>query len=145
MAEVVVGVDGSQSARKALRWAAEYATAFQLPVRAVSAFTRPTRVGHPNEPPPATEELRRATHDRLVEMIDKEAPDVEVVPEVVCIREGNAAHALCDAAKRASLLVVGSRGLGGFTGLLVGSVSQQCVQYAPCPVVVVREREDATA
>ena len=52
-----------------------------------------------------------------------------------------AAAALLDAAEGADLLVVGSRGLGGFTGLLLGSVSQQCVQHAGCPVVIVRGSE----
>ncbi|MSY25421.1 MAG: universal stress protein, partial [Actinobacteria bacterium] len=51
--------------------------------------------------------------------------------------EGNAARALLDAASDADLLVVGSRGHGGFTGVLVGSISQQSVQHATCPVVVV--------
>jgi nucleotide-binding universal stress UspA family protein len=53
------------------------------------------------------------------------------------VAEGNAARALLDASDTAELLVVGSRGHGGFTGVLVGSVSQQCVHHAKCPVVVV--------
>jgi nucleotide-binding universal stress UspA family protein len=57
--------------------------------------------------------------------------------------EGQPADALCAEAEGAELLVVGSRGLGGFHGLLVGSVSQQCVHHAPCPVVVVPHRQGA--
>jgi nucleotide-binding universal stress UspA family protein len=52
--------------------------------------------------------------------------------------EGPAARTLIDASQKASTLVVGSRGLGGFVGLLLGSVSQQCVTHAHCPVVVIR-------
>ena len=52
--------------------------------------------------------------------------------------QGNAAQVLLDVARDADLLVVGSRGHGGFTGALLGSVSQHCVHHAPCPVVVVR-------
>jgi nucleotide-binding universal stress UspA family protein len=61
---------------------------------------------------------------------------LDVTTEAV---EGQAAAVLLHAARDADLLVVGSRGLGGFRGLLLGSVSQQCVDHAPCPVVVVRQ------
>jgi nucleotide-binding universal stress UspA family protein len=63
-------------------------------------------------------------------------PDVEVKPSVV---EGHPVPALLNAAKEASLLVVGSRGHGAFTGILLGSVSQHCVTHATCPVTVVRD------
>ena len=54
------------------------------------------------------------------------------------VREGNAAQVLLDAAQGADLLVVGSRGHGGFTEALLGSVSQHCVHHAQCPIVIVR-------
>jgi len=63
--------------------------------------------------------------------------DVESV-----VREGAPAGVLLDEAQDAELLVVGSRGLGGFRGLLLGSVSQQCTHHAPCPVVIVRYVRD---
>jgi nucleotide-binding universal stress UspA family protein len=63
--------------------------------------------------------------------------DVRVHARVV---EGNAARVLLDAADGAKLLVVGSRGHGGFTEALLGSVSQHCVQHATCPVVVIRNQ-----
>lgn len=71
----------------------------------------------------------------VVEDVVGDDSDVDV--EAVAV-EGPAASALVDAARDADLLVVGSRGLGGFTGLLLGSVSQQCVQHATCPVVIHR-------
>jgi nucleotide-binding universal stress UspA family protein len=67
------------------------------------------------------------------EGISAEAP----IPVSTLVAEGNPARALLDASEGADLLVVGSRGHGGFTGVLVGSISQQCVHHAKCPVVVV--------
>jgi nucleotide-binding universal stress UspA family protein len=68
-------------------------------------------------------------------------PDPEVEVETVAVH-GSAAHSLVEAAANADLLVVGSRGHGGFAGLLLGSVSQQCAHHAPCPVVIVRAQRD---
>lgn len=56
------------------------------------------------------------------------------------VREGQAADAICAEAKDADLLIVGSRGFGGFRGLLLGSVSQQCAHHAPCPILIVPYR-----
>jgi nucleotide-binding universal stress UspA family protein len=143
MSEIVVGVDGSDASRAALRWALAQAERTGLPLRAVYAYSAPVRGLHAPEQPQSSEEARVAAEQRLAEVVAEETEDTPVATEVTNVREGNAARALCDAAKRAELLVVGSRGLGGFTGLLVGSVSQQCVQYAPCPVVVVRAEAPA--
>lgn len=67
--------------------------------------------------------------------------DVDVGVEIVTVQGRQASEALIDAAKDGELLVVGSRGAGGFTGLLLDSVSRQCTYHAPCPVVSVRRRE----
>ncbi len=61
---------------------------------------------------------------------------LEIEKKVV---EGQAAPALVEAAREASMLVVGSRGMGGFSGLLLGSVSQECAHHATCTLVIVRE------
>ena len=136
---IVVGVDGSEGCRRALQWAVEEARVRDVRVRAVLAWTyldQPTGAfdaayGAPNA---------RALLDQVLADVLTDAPDVEVEREVVCDLP---VRALLDAARGADLLVVGSRGLGGFKGLLLGSVSQQLVQHAPCPIVVVPGEERA--
>jgi nucleotide-binding universal stress UspA family protein len=71
----------------------------------------------------------------VVEEVVGDDPAIDVMVRAL---EGPAVSVLIDAARGADLLVLGSRGLGGFTGLLVGSVSQQCIQHAPCPVTIHR-------
>jgi nucleotide-binding universal stress UspA family protein len=143
---VVVGVDGSRGSREALRWAIAEARLRDAPLRAVHAWnyiqpTLPSMVGYPysaesidftidDRRQAAMETLERATSDSAA------MHDVEIEP---VLGEGPAARVLIDAVGADDLLVVGSRGHGGFAGLLVGSVSQQCAQHAPCPVVIVRE------
>jgi nucleotide-binding universal stress UspA family protein len=140
MESIVVGVDGSEWSHDALRWAVDEARRRQAAVQAVFAWTFPYAVpvvGHPSDP----EWLQREAEKHLEALLRQElgeALDVEVTSRV---KEGPAARVLLDAARRASLLVVGSRGRGGFAGLVLGSVSQHCAQHARCPVVVVR-RDD---
>ncbi len=83
----------------------------------------------------------RAGAERFVQrFVDETVPDLQGVEITSLALQASetAARTLVDASKGADLLVVGSRGLGGFKGLLLGSVSQQCVQHAECPVVIVR-------
>ena len=80
---------------------------------------------------------REALDETLAEVVGKEAG----VPVEAKLVKANPAEALVEAAANADLLVVGSRGHGGFAGLLLGSVSQQCAHQAPCPVVIVREQK----
>jgi nucleotide-binding universal stress UspA family protein len=80
-----------------------------------------------------------AVGEKALAAVQEETADVEVQ----CVAaEGQAAHVLLEEAKDADLLVVGSRGHGGFAGLLLGSVSQQCAHHASCPVVVVNEPDE---
>jgi nucleotide-binding universal stress UspA family protein len=91
------------------------------------------------------EGLQRAAHEELdswMATVADEGDSIDVERDVV---EGPAASVLVRAAEGAELLVVGSRGHGGFAGLLLGSVSQQCAHHASCPVVIIRGREHTPA
>ena len=136
MSRITVGVDGSPEARAALLYALEEARLRGADVEVVLAYSPlPYLAGdvtlrHAGNSELEAEELIR----KEVEPIAAAFPDVTVTTQAIL---GAAAETLIEKAKGADLLVVGSRGRGGFSGLLLGSVSQQCVHHAPCPVVVV--------
>ena len=144
---IVVGVDGSQASKEALSWALDEARLRRDTVVALHAWMPPYTA--PAALPGAlivpvehgtAEAIRKAAEELLAEAVSEAAAgDVTVEQRLV---EGPAAGALIEEAKGAQLLVVGSRGHGGFTGLLLGSVGQQCAQHAPCPVVIVRAPEN---
>lgn len=138
-----MGVDGSDGSKRALRFALDEARVHGARVVALHSWQPPVVPVDVTPVPPldiaaAVSELHESAL-RLVTAVveDVVGDDSDVDVEAVAV-EGPAASALVDAARDADLLVVGSRGLGGFTGLLLGSVSQQCVQHATCPVVVHR-------
>ena len=127
---IVVGVDGSDNADRAAEWAAIQAerTASLLEIHAAFGpayvFLAPSEV--------------EATTRQLVDNATKRVRHIAPGLDIDCVtHDGSPAPALIEASAGADLLVVGSRGLGGFGGLLLGSVSQQCVAHAKCPVVVV--------
>ncbi|MFG2309257.1 universal stress protein [Streptomyces sp. NPDC048566] len=138
---VVVGVDGSTGSQAALRWGITQAELTGGTVEAIAAWQYPEVFGYsygwiPSMPEggefaKAAERALRETVAAVCERMDQ--------PSEVSIRvaEGHPAQVLMDAARTAQLLVLGSRGHGTFSGILLGSVSQHCVQHAPCPVVVV--------
>ena len=132
---VVVGVDGSAGSRRALRRAAAEAIAHQATLVVVMAWGLFDQPGGGSFDPHYDAGRAR---DALQQIVDDEvAPSQsEVVVQVV---NDLPARALLEAGRGAWLLVVGSRGLGGFQGLLLGSVSQQVVHHATCPVLVVPE------
>ena len=141
MDEVVVGVDGSAAADAALRFAADEARAhgcrlvvvhaWSMPVP-VSGMYTPPRVADPGELEGVAKEVVSASLDRVLGGEEKRDIAVEAV-----VVEGQAAGVLVERAAGARELVVGSRGRGGFAGLLLGSISQQCTHHARCPVVIV--------
>jgi nucleotide-binding universal stress UspA family protein len=138
METIVVGVDGSKGSADARRWALQEARLRGAKVRVAHAWAYPEastyhQAAHLLRIPFAEEAA--ALLDRMVEEAGAEADGIEIGKEVV---EGQAGPILVKAARRASMLVVGSRGLGGFSGLLLGSVSQQCAHHAPCPLVIVK-------
>jgi nucleotide-binding universal stress UspA family protein len=137
---IVVGVDDSSGARLALTWAIGEARLRGATLVVVHCYR--LAYGWIDESPDVARWEKRAAAS-AVEMVDRLVgdavsgqPAVRVEKVVV---EGGAADRLLDAARDADLLVVGSRGRGGFTGMLLGSVSQHCVTHASCPVVVVHD------
>ena len=139
---VVVGVDGSEFAREALRVAVDEARWRGARLHVVAAWTVPVMAyagGYVSGIDPETfERGARLEADKAVEEVRRLAPDLEVAGDA---SNEPAAAALIHAAEQAELLVVGSRGIGGFERLLLGSVSQQVATHATCPVLVVRSRE----
>jgi nucleotide-binding universal stress UspA family protein len=153
---VVVGVDGSPGARAALRWAIREARLRSSPVRSVHAWTF-GYIGGSVEGYPYwggsigsytslgvdLNDLHRAAEgllERALADVEDESEGIQIERQVV---QGPAAEVLVKAASPYDLLVVGSRGHGGFTGLMLGSVSQQCIHHAHCPVVVVHSSVSA--
>jgi nucleotide-binding universal stress UspA family protein len=138
---VVVGVDGSPGGEDALDWAAAYARATGGSLRLVSAWDWPTFEGAPIVL--GDYDPRKAAAD----LLKHAATRVKFPPERIAtsVLRGLPARALLDAAHDADLLVVGSRGLGGFSGLVLGSVGSYCAHHAPCPVVVVRRAASEVA
>ena len=134
---IVVGVDGSASSMTALRWAILQAELTGCEVEAVIAWRLPSRYGFAAVTDRATDfegDARKVLADALNEVSSVE-PNVVIRSSVA---EGHPAEVLVRAARGADMLVVGSRGHGGFTGSVLGSVSQYCVHHAPCPVLVIR-------
>jgi nucleotide-binding universal stress UspA family protein len=138
MNEIVVGVDGSEGSAHALRWAVEEAALRDAKVEAVLAWgfldQHHTIVGERFEPGYGADEAREAL-DRYVE--DAVGADRAAAVERRVVTD-LPARALIEASEGAGLLVVGARGLGGFRGLLLGSVSQKALNHAKCPVAVIR-------
>ena len=145
MGVIIVGVDRSAGAEEALRFAFEEAQLRQATLRAVHAWQfgyigAPSLEGAVPVLGAGLDEHRIAAGavlDAMVREAIPDAGDVEIERRVV---EGAAAAVLVEESRGADLLVVGSRGHGGFAQLLLGSVSQQCAHHAECPVVIVRPR-----
>ncbi len=136
MPRIVVGVDGSEHAGRAVRWAVEEARLRGAELELIHAVPERDMPGYPGVPtPPPLEDLRAAG----IELIDESLEGVRTGQVGIerTAESGSPARRLCKAAEGADLLVVGARGYGGFRGLLLGSVTQQVVAHAPCPVVVV--------
>ena len=137
--DIVVGVDGSESSKEALRWALAEAARNSESVHVISTWSYPWIVAAPAPigtagPPP--EEMEVAAEAGLTAIVETVAGDTDVAltQEVL---QGDAASALLDASDDANLLVVGSRGQSAFKRAVLGSVSSKVVAHAECPVLVV--------
>jgi nucleotide-binding universal stress UspA family protein len=143
MAEIVVGVDGSDSSVRAARWAIEEASLRSTAVRIVCAFQAPAAWLGMGEALGATmttglseDDLRSYSNSTINSVLDQiERPEgLEVIADP---QMGHASDVLIAASKQAELLVVGSRGHGDIGSVLLGSTGMHCVHHAACPVVVV--------
>lgn len=144
MAGIIVGVDGSPGAHRALDWAMKEAAAHHAPLTVVAVHEVPINgwTGHPDILPadvPELEKTRRAAEEAVSKAV---AQLGESRPASVTLHAANGfpAEELINASRDADLLVVGSRGVGGFTRLMMGSISNQVVHHAHCPVVVVPDK-----
>jgi nucleotide-binding universal stress UspA family protein len=135
---IVVGVDGSPSSEEALRWAVGQARRSGQPVDAVISWSVPVDFGVGGYGAPVAYDWEGLATDTLSKTVATavDAADADRVSQRVVM--GHPARVLLDEAEDAALLVVGSRGRGGFRGMLLGSISQDVVARAACPVVVVR-------
>jgi nucleotide-binding universal stress UspA family protein len=133
---IVVGVDGSQPSERALGWAITEAQRTGAALHLVAAWLFPMALGYAfTTTVPHVRDAAQDVVDRATAHVADVAPALTVTGETT---EQPPGPALVTASKGAELLVVGSRGLGGFEGLLLGSVSQYCTRHAACSVVVVR-------
>jgi nucleotide-binding universal stress UspA family protein len=144
---IVVGVDRSASAKAALRFTLDEARLRQARVRVIHAWQfRPPygrSVGIEGVPLALGADLdgfQRAAAAELDAIVAEAAPGAGGFGIEKRVEQGDPATVLVDQSRDADLLVVGSRGHGGFASLLLGSVSQACAQHAACPVVIVRDR-----
>lgn len=143
---VVVAVDGSPASDNAVRWAANTAMKRNIPLRLAAAYSMPQFLYAEGMVPPQEifDELQRETLqtvDRAREIALEVAPDLHIGHAVA---EGSAIDMLLEMSKESTMVVMGSRGLSGISGMVLGSVSGAVVSHASCPVVVVREDNAVT-
>jgi nucleotide-binding universal stress UspA family protein len=143
---VVVGVDGSEGALRAVEWAAQEAERRKAPLRIVTVAAMPPRM-HPSKEGPegVANELLKFSTDALDASVARAG---EVAPGLVIdgdMLSGPPDQAIADSGSGAQLLVVGARGMSGFVAMVLGSVSRYVANHAACPVVVVRHDTDAAA
>lgn len=132
---IVVGLDGSPQSRQALRWAAEMARLLDAPINVVTAWQYPTTYGYaaPLTDWNPEDDGRQVQEEAIAGVFGDEPP--EDLARI--LQPGGAAAVLLEASRTALMLVVGSRGHGGFAGLLLGSVSATVAEHASCPVLIV--------
>lgn len=136
---MIVGVDGSEPSVAALRYAAELAPRLGLRMRALAVWNYPSFLYGGYYP-----QLDWTPEDDALRIVTRAAEEVfgATTPEwfATRTRQGRPTEVLIDESAHAEMLVLGSRGHGGFAGLLLGSVSAACAEHAQCPVLVVHGR-----
>jgi nucleotide-binding universal stress UspA family protein len=152
---IVAGVDGSEQSRRALQWAVDEAAVHGHVVEAVYVFEHTPSwqmYAYGEGVPVAGEEWTRENREHTAriaetlvdEMVEGVRNPEQVRIEPLVLEDRRPARALVERSRSAELLVIGSRGRGGFAGLVLGSVGQQCANHAECPLVILRHdpRED---
>jgi nucleotide-binding universal stress UspA family protein len=144
---IVAGTDGSAESLRAVDWAAREAILRDLPLKIVSAVALPPRLND-SQPVPGVDSvadtLRKVRDRALAAAAERAAAVTPDLPVELDALTGAPAHAVTEAGSGASMLVVGARGIGAFTAMILGSVSRYVSAHATCPVVVVREETTAT-
>ena len=142
MPGITVGIDGSDHSVKALEWAIKEAAIQHSPVTVMMVHLVPMSgwTGRPIVLPADAAELEKARHtaNELIAKVTSQLGDAQPASVKVNVVNGFPAQNLIEASRDCDLIVVGSRGSGGFAKLMMGSVSSQVVHHAHCPVVVVR-------
>ena len=143
---VVVAVDGSEASKNAVRWAANTAVKRGIPLRIASSYTMPQFLYAEGMVPPKElfDDLQAETLEKIEDAraeAHKVAPDLKIGHTVA---EGSPIDMLLEMSKDVTMIVMGSRGMGGLSGMVMGSVSASVVSHASCPVVVVREDNHVT-
>jgi nucleotide-binding universal stress UspA family protein len=136
---IVVGVDGSAESKLALRWAGYLAAADGAEIEAVMVWSYPVMYGWSASGVYSADVWNPKTDAEkyLVAAVDEVYGADRPIGLHLTTQQGYPAKVLTERSKNAQMLVVGSRGLGGFAGLLLGSVSTRCAEHATCPVLVV--------
>ncbi|MCB5293933.1 universal stress protein [Arthrobacter sp. SO3] len=142
---IVVGFDGSEHSQTALSWAMDEARHRNGQLRLITAWNKPPLAWYPAVVETAAGEIAaEESPEHIAGTLQAEAlnsaADEGVAASGQVVNSDSPASAILDAAKDADLVVVGSRGHGGFPGLHLGSVSTQVINHAPCPVLVVRPK-----
>ncbi|MGN6609684.1 MAG: universal stress protein [Jatrophihabitans sp.] len=138
---IVVGVDGSPGSKDALRWAARLGSALDARIDAITSFEITSTYGWSGLPPYEPEIAEKLLTEAVDEVFGSDRPaGLRLLAET-----GSPAYALIQASHTALMVIVGSRGHGGFTGLLLGSVSAKVAEHAACPVLVVHGTAATTA
>lgn len=137
---VVVGVDGSENSKEALKWAVEFGRRYDTVVEATAVWQIPVAYGYRAAYLEPGEEVAERTRQILAETVRETVGEEAGVVENVL--RGIPAETLVELSESAQLLVLGTRGHGAFSGMLLGSVSQHCVTHSKCPFVVIPGQKD---
>ena len=139
---ILVGVDGSEAARAALDYAVQMAPKLGLPLHVLVVWDYPVLMWSEAYSYSQTtyESIKADAEQMPADEVARIFPGEPPEWVTAGARQGSAARTLIEASRNASMLVVGSRGHGGFAGLLLGSVSRACASHAHCPVLIVREK-----